>query len=763
MQIKKYIPLFSLLASVLLTTACGEDLFPKEEEGDTPQMRTITTQIHPFQINGEDASLPGEGKIDDIQACLFEDGILTEIYTPITKENEQFVFQTEKKKGHFYIVGNVADQVNLQELKAQGITEDKWLKTTLTQKNEEAHDAEFFSGMLDLGKNNGNTLLMDMERGVARFDLAISASSSIKVEKITLQHISPCTYLFSQNPAATPDDTVLEAKTIEFPKALETSTQGITYLYEQTGTDLTAILTLQKNGQPITIETSLPAIVKRNAVYVLNLSTNPVTGTIKVDVIEWENGGDHTLSSEAGSLKVNTQTSSLPGNVSVTEERNRIILPYTATELTLAVDCDDELEFIPDNIPLTVETLGGIRPETTGKNLFRIQKERWRLGVPGEEIKLRFHRKGLNQTYPDDFLTLVLTENPTHMEGLLNYNEGYEYDFGRYVDNVLTTLTLPETKTLTVEYENGEDPWIRLDAQEETPNSFRVLGGWKPNDPTADGRMQKAKLVICNHDGSEKEEYTVIRRNWGLPVTYFNGVWWCKYNAMGNSKDFNDQILSSSDPAVKAGKSLFDYLRDCTAEEFFNLWKWQYQGKTTQGMQVIDDGGTAKLEGYGTSSAHINKLAPTAMAPEGYELPSLEEFDRVLKITNEYLWLMWDGGHNTAWNGGTNIQRRQRRRNDVTVGTVALNDLIYIAMYSNGTPSQNEPLVWYGPATQWDNNGIKHGHYNNMLWATYSPNDGQGWYFSGAMNAYYAARNGAGPNDTRLLRFKKSDVEYIYE
>lgn len=38
-----------------------------------------------------------------------------------------------------------------------------------------------------------------------------------------------------------------------------------------------------------------------------------------------------------------------------------------ATELTLAVDCDDELEFIPDEMPLTVETLGGTSPETMGK------------------------------------------------------------------------------------------------------------------------------------------------------------------------------------------------------------------------------------------------------------------------------------------------------------------------------------------------------------------------------------------------------------
>ena len=83
-------------------------------------------------------------------------------------------------------------------------------------------------------------------------------------------------------------------------------------------------------------------------------------------------------------------------------------------------------------------------------------------------------------------------------------------------------------------------------------------------------------------------------------------------------------------------------------------------------------------------------------------------------------------------------------------------------MYNNAE-QQYEPLVWYGPGAQWNNDGIQHDHYNAMLWATYSPSNGQGWFYNGTMKGLYPSKNGAGPNDTRLLRFKKSDVEYIYE
>lgn len=765
MYIKKYIQFFGILSALLFTASCGENI-PKEEpgggEGNITPVRTITTHIGEFQIEGEGASLPGEGNINELQACVFENGVMTEIYTQFTQKDNQYVLQTNKRTGHLYILANTANQLNLQELKAQDITEEKWQEVTIGHTDENIHAPEFFSGMLDLGKSDEDILHMHLERGIARFDLSIRSTSSIKVKKVLFKNITQHTFLFSQNPVSIPAGTTVKDRLVEFPQWLESNTQGIFYAYEQAGDNLMASLEIVKNGKEMILETGLPSALKRNTVYTLEITTDSATGEAKLNVIEWENGGDHALASDMSNLKVNIKESVFPENIIVNEEKTQVTLPYTATNITLAIDCDDELEFIPENMPITIESLGGTSPETIGKNVFRIQKEKWRPGVAGQELKLRFHRKGLNHNYAEDYLTLVLPENPIKLEGLIQFHDGYEFDFERYIDNELGIITLPESKRLTVEYESGEGQWIKLEERSETPNSFRIIGGWKPNDLTANGRKQKARLVICNTDGTDREEYTVVRRNWGLPVTYLNGIWWCKYNAMGDSKDFNDQILSSNDPAAKAGKSLFDYLRDCTSEEFFNLWKWQYQGKTTQGLEVIDDEGVVKLKGYGPSSVHINRLDAKAMAPDGYELPSMENFERVLNSTSGTIWLMWDGSHTTSWNGGANMQRRQRRRNDITVGTVALSDLIYIQMYNNAE-QQYEPLVWYGSGAQWDDNGIKHVHYNAMLWATYSPENGQGWFFTGAMNAYHPSKNGAGSNDTRLLRFKKSDVEYIYE
>ena len=99
---------------------------------------------------------------------------------------------------------------------------------------------------------------------------------------------------------------------------------------------------------------------------------------------------------------------------------------------------------------------------------------------------------------------------------------------------------------------------------------------------------------------------------------------------------------------------------------------------------------------------------------------------------------------------------------EAEVGNLVIDDLIYIAMSSPDFPG-NEPVVWYGPGTQWNTSeGIGHyGHHNNMLFGVYSP-AGEGWYMGGSMAGLYMTKNGAGPKDTRILRFRKSDVEYIY-
>ena len=75
---------------------------------------------------------------------------------------------------------------------------------------------------------------------------------------------------------------------------------------------------------------------------------------------------------------------------------------------------------------------------------------------------------------------------------------------------------------------------------------------------------------------------------------------------------------------------------------------------------------------------------------------------------------------------------------------------------------EHEGITWYGASAQWNSDGIRHAdHYNNILFAMSSAT-GQGWYIAGGLDNLYLNKNGAGANNSRVLRFKKSPVEYIY-
>lgn len=265
-------------------------------------------------MEGENSSLPGEGEIKELQACLFEDGAMTEIYTQFTQKDGQYMFQTDKQTGHLYILANIADQINVQELKAQGITEDEWQQITFAHAEDYIHAPEFFSGMIDLGQTAENALHLHLERGIARFDLSIRTTSSIKVKKVVLKNMTHHTFLFPQNPVTIPTDAGVKDRSIEFPQWLETNTQGIAYVYEQSGEDLKASMEIVKNGKRdyFGIYPSIYFETKRS-VHIRDYY-GFCYGEAKLNIVEWKNGGDHTLSSGMGNLKVDTQTSILPEN-----------------------------------------------------------------------------------------------------------------------------------------------------------------------------------------------------------------------------------------------------------------------------------------------------------------------------------------------------------------------------------------------------------------------------------------------------------------
>ena len=743
--------------------ACTES--PESFPGDSGTGGVIRVLPMSFASDASGNGIPGEDAIDRVNAYLFEGGRLTRVYEELPTSEQGCDLQLERLSGTLYVVANGRPEV-ASTVPAPGLAEAEWLEATIG--NGSGAPELFATGRLDLDEVPAGqpSVPLTLTHGTARLDLRLRVAGTVSVDRVTLLNAASTGYLLPREPVATPAGSELADFEPSGSLPLTEDTPGLAYLHEQDNASLRIRLEGQIDGKPYTLESALPRPVLRNRIYTVTLRKDVIDTEARLTVEAWTDGGETAVEPDLDTpLTVDADRSSIPADVRIAEAGRTLVLPYTETEILLAVTSDSQLEVLPlTEFPLTVEEVStGSGPDDM--NLFRIHKSLYAPNRPAAEVEVRFRRKGLEQVYPEDRILLQLAANPSRIEGDLDFdNAAYTVDFDRYVENELGRFVLPEGKELFVEFDDDEDPWVLISASSERSDTFRVVGGWRPNDPTANGRRQSARLVICNReDGSMREEYTIVRRNWGLPVTWFHGVWWCKYNARGNSRSFEDQVLSSADPAAMAGKSLFDYLASCTAEEFYDLWGWAYQGDSGVGMRVVEQDGKAVMEGFSTDiSAHINRLPADALSPEGYELPSMEEFNRVFDAT-DYIWMMWSGTHTlkVPWEGHSRVSRSQQRRNGLTIGTLSLNDLLSVRMWSPDFPS-DEGITWYGPGAQWNADGIMHSnHYNNILFSVHSP-EGSGWYINGGLGNMYMTKNGAGTRDTRILRFKKSDVEYIY-
>ena len=728
---------------------------------------TVVVRAGIADYSGSGPVVDGENVPVEIQACIFEDGRMTSVYEDIRFSGTGYEISVDRHSGNLYMLANTASQIDLQELQGQGITEAEWLMTTMAL--QDAAPVHFYTGSVSLeGKENSETVIpLTLKRGVARFDLRLRTAGVASVNAITVGNAAGSAYLFPVAGELSPEDAARESMTKTFDIPLTGDTPAVMYVYEQARDGIEIRIDAVIDGRPVTLSSGLPHDIERNRIYTLTVRKDVIDISLEVSVEDWGEGGDVEISPDrTDRLAVSHSVNGLPPGVEVSEDGKVIRLPYHATDFVFSVESNDALELMPssayllDIVPVKDVAGDGFRT----LNSYRVTKGLYAPGVEAAGVTLRFRRKGLGNVYPEDSIRLELPANPTSFKGRMDFdNPDYSHDFAGYTDNEFGVFTLPEGKRIDVEFAGGEDAWIKLDGSSGNPSRWRVLGGWRPNDPTANGRRQSATIVISDVSGGGiREEYTVSRLNYGLPVTWLHGVWWCRYNSMGDSRDFNDQILSSDDPAAAAGMTVFDYLESLSSEEYRRLWQWAYIGRSGKGMKVIESDGIPVMEGYAPDQTNINRLPADALSPDGYELPSMGDFNRLFDAEST-VWMMWDGTHRLKepWNGHSIIKRQQRRKNGISVGSLVLSDLIYIALSSPDYP-EHEPLVWYGPGAQWDAGGIGHyGHYNNILFSVHSP-EGEGWYLGGSMGGLYVYKNGAGPKDTRVLRFKKSDVEYIY-
>ncbi len=695
---------------------------------------------------------PASYNVDNIKYFYFENGELgssgsvqptgTDLKLPLEGTGTLYVIANEGNKTSSFV--------------DSGMTEEVWQDATIDL-DESQKPLNFIIGKVAVEDNVAEYSAV-MKRGVARFDVTY-AFPGTEVRSLTLKGMAGKSYLIEKVPFSVPSDVENIDLKVEGEAITGEDQTGVIYAYEQINPEATVEIEMS-DGKVHSAK--LPEQILRNKVYTLQIGRDGSLHSITVD--EWTKEEDEILAPDRESfITVNEKLSVLNDRATILPDARGVSVSYLSGTFDLALNCGEELEYVDGGNGVIEVT--PVNPEASSlaeRNVFRIAKKLLAPNAPQQEAKLQFRRKGFSEVYDEDCLTVVLEKNDDTLEGMLDFNnETYGYDFGRYIDGTLGTYTVGEGKTMALEVSES-NPWIRLVRSEENRNSYIIQAGWKPNDPEADGREQSAKLIITDRNGN-KQEYTIKRRNFGLPVVYVAGNWWCKYNLKGTANDFNDQILASADP-VKEG-SLLDYLKDCSLEELKAVMGDQYQGGNLEGLPLTLSDGKFEYSGFKSSvSVNINTQGKE-MAPPGYEIPSQNDFRRLVNSNDAKLG--YDPAvYNNNLNGDDSFRLNYNHGNrsvsidDVTYGKVGFYDFCEEASASDNS----KHVVLFGWGHQWEA-GTGKISSDDFIFAV---NNGtstawmmEGWFVDMRGNWFKTVtQNNV---KSRTIRCKKSPVEYIYQ
>lgn len=626
MNIKNYLYSSILLLSGLWTTSCTEQ-FEKPVQGEAERGLIIGRVAH-FMVDGESSSVEGEDRISEMKACVFADGKLTKVYDNIQVADGSFRLTVKETSGTLYLVANAEEAGAWHDMSVGSLTEEEWKQRTVTLKEGKA--VSYFTGSLSLDEYMGSeSAPLILTRGVARFDLKMGTNEGVKVNSIRLEHVANKAYFLPQSEVSSPETDFVSMEE-GFAEPLAENKPGIFYVYEQDSKEMKVVLEVTVDGAPKTLEAKIPSTgIKRNAVYTLNLHRDAVN--VKVD--EWEYEEDIELTpGYTDKIVIDTEKSEL-GNAQVTENRDGLWLSYQAASITLALDCDNELELMnKDNLMIDIQQATDGQGKAI-RNTFHITKKKFLPGTPAEVGRVYFRRRGLQQVYPTDCIELDLQNHPVVTTGMLVFDDNSTLDFKDYKDGTLGTIMLPEGATLAASakaYEDEEVEWLKVYEPEigegaekggEVKGVYTVEAGWRPNDVKAKGQEQVAILTVRYVDGQTEKLY-IKRKNYSLPVVNIGGEWWCKFNLRGNVKSFEDQIEAYEDNTG----NLEEYLKTCTAKQYLWVLGDQYIGGNPQGLKLAHDGTKFYYEGYSNEGAKdFSEMLPTEMAPSGYQLPTFEQ------------------------------------------------------------------------------------------------------------------------------------------
>lgn len=738
-RLKKYI---CYIAAFVLVAACDDN-----KDMTTAPDGAMTVNFAATRLAGDSNGQP-DATINTVNGYRFDNGVLKEVFAGIkTDASGNGLIKPAERKGVVYFVANDNSATGWES----EVTRLDEFMETVTEESTWRTDNLPMTGMMELD-GTGYEASVNMKRAVARLDVD-AQTYGVEVYDVTVTDVADRGFLWEQSEMKTPASAVKNDWSTTFETPLKNVRQTLMYMAEQKNSGLMVEVNVAFGGGMHLLTASLPAQIKRNTVYTLKVNGTGGKVTLSVTEDSWDEGVQSDAVQNMKGL-VDVDASVFSDGVSVNNRRDTVFVSYRENVFKLALLAEQgaevQVEGMPEGVDISVENITTrALQKVANVNISSEFKTPGRL-AGREYAMLKVYKNGVLKGN----VVVAFDPNPLKLEGRIRLDNAGICDFGTYVEGEIGRITVPQGKKIELAFDEGEDLWATTVLAGDSGNEYRVLAGWRPNDPKADGRTQQVYLVVENNDGTDVEKYTIKRKNFGLPVVNVNGTWWCKYNLRGNVKNFEDQISISEDRDVIGG-DVRSYMETCTNDEFRKLLGDQYQGGNVNALKLAVENGAFYYEGFSTSASDFSDLAVDAMTPEGYRLPTY----------NDMRFFTWGNNSNMGYgtdafnNGlgqrlGVYTQERIMTLGEEEYGPVMFYEFTY----------EDARIVFCGLGHQW-NAEVGNISKQMVMLATYGSR-GSSWYIegypqdSGKGNWFkFGAQNST---KTRTIRCVKADVEYTY-
>ncbi len=682
---------FTLLMLCFVGCNTEGDIILKEEV-----LLLESVEIQPFS-KGD----PYEG-VQSSRIYIFDDNMLVDIKSnsSISSKGHLDLSSSCSFKSEFYFLANV-DSNFVADVESQ-------FQFEITTK-EEFQEAFELRSMRDDNKAAeplfvGYELASDMfyngevtfDRTFGVVDLEIESNTGDDVIVKSMKFVGASTQVKPFESSSEQSTESLYEHTVVFEEPTTESINNIFYinqgLYQSA---ITVVIEAQIAGAPRQLVRTLPKEISGRYRYVVRVFNN---GSGGVDVDPFEDGGieDNAGDAAPAYISVDKSNSTIPSDVTLSKDGATINSPfYGSSEIMLQLACRDgeknlSLEYIPNDF---------YEFESLGDNQFKLTINNAQLNAGTEIWKVQVNEDGvkLGDIY------IEREGNPIRINGKML---DYLVDDSRFEVPTFIDGTLLECSLLSAKYSiDIEGDWVRFEPSALEEGRYVVQGGWKPNDASARGEVQEAKILVFDAIGKKVLEYPFSRRNYSIPVVYINGNWWSKFAMRGDRTNYEDQI-QSSDPL--ASIDIHKHLQTCSSEDFLKIAGGAYQSTHKNQLTLTQRNDTVTgwyLEGM-TGGPRISTAAVGSLSPGGFQLPTEPQFKSIFPwygdwatnpaITENYV---ASGGFSNANDGSSRYRFRPYRRTDMSHDDVPLHfGFTELAKLSgaDGSEPVGEPIVFIG-------------------------------------------------------------------